>query len=247
MKSAHLDVAVPVCGLPYAARTVPWTATVAGCATGIAVAVLAQQYAHTFQHASTMLMLLRLAFIPVVAASAFICADPLRDLTASLPTPSWMITAMRISSALPVIATTLAAEIALAAAGLATVGRTSGTPVVATSVWRLAIEYVCWCATAIAITTAAGRTRLHDLAGLIGAIGAIALGVALALSPQPSASTDGGKTQLVAMAPMASWIAAATLAVLICCISTSRRWHQLRRLSPRRPLLTGNRSRPRSS
>ena len=165
--------------LRYAWLTVPWTPAAAGCAVGIGIAVVTRQYAYTFQHGSTVVMLLRVAFLPLVAAAAFLTSDPLHGIAASLPTAHWMTAGLRIVSALPLFAATVAAECALSAASLATIAPTSGAPDGQQSVLTQVLEGACWCVTAIALAAAVGRTRLHETAGLIGALGAIAVGGAI--------------------------------------------------------------------
>jgi hypothetical protein len=194
----------------YAARTMPWRMLIAACASGLAISLVAHQFASQDRSALGVTLALRIALIPAAAAAAFLAADPQRDLSAALPAPAWLGAAMHTALALPVIGLTAYLQLELAATEI--VGsRAAGTAGLPRSV--LVAEFAAWSATGLAAAAAVDRTRWHDLGGGIAAPVTVMLIALFALLPIGSAWT---------------WWAVAFAAALVAITASRDPWLRLR-------------------
>jgi fluoride ion exporter CrcB/FEX len=165
------------------APTMPWGALLAGCTGSLAISLAAYLFAEPLQQPADITLTVRAAFIPVVAAIAFGLSDPSRALAASLPAPSWLIVAVRLLIALPVLALTAWITFALAAAELGIDQRFAHLGRVRLPWPAYCAELATWSAFALAAAALVARTRWHDLGGAIGAPVALAFIAVAALTP----------------------------------------------------------------
>lgn len=173
----------------HIARLMPWAPLLTGCLAGLAMTAVLWVLARRGAGPDALSLGLRGSFIPLMAGAAFLLHDANRQLTTTLPARAWLTPALRVALALPVLAATAAAQLAIASQALrADLGRDvqeglrfpgqaapglAGLPGLP---WlALAAEAAAWCAVAIALAAALERTRWQDQAGLIAALGALAL------------------------------------------------------------------------
>jgi hypothetical protein len=203
----------------------------ASCATGLGVSLAAHQFAAPFQPQPSVLLTIRAAFVPVAAGAAFLAANPHRNLTTSLPAPTWVTTAAHLVMALPLISLTGFIQLQLAAAELRGGGRAAGgTPALP---WAaLATELVAWLAFSLAVAALVARTRWNDLGGALAAPAALGCIALLAVSPLrlfPAAFTGLTPAQHSAWLHAEwAWWALGQAAALTACWASRDPWHRLR-------------------
>jgi hypothetical protein len=163
--------------------TMPWGTLLAGCAGGLAISVAAYQFAEPFRQPADITLTVRAAFVPLVAAVAFLLADPHRNLTASLPAPAWLTSAARLVLALPLLGLTAWLQFELAAAELGIDVRSQHLSAAQLPWAAVCAELLAWSAIALTAAALAARTRWHDLGGAIGAPAALAFIGLLAFTP----------------------------------------------------------------
>ena len=83
----------------------PWVPLLAGCCAGTGLS-LAMDFTARTQDPRLVATLVRASFVPVLAGLAFVLQDRHWLLSASLPVPGWIATAMRAGLVLPFLAVT---------------------------------------------------------------------------------------------------------------------------------------------
>jgi hypothetical protein len=226
---------IGVAALPPVAATMPWVPLLAGCLAGLAVSVAGRMFASPSDHnLATVLLTCRVAFAPVVAGQAFLLADPQRPVSACLPAPAWLPSAIRVLLAAPVIAATAAAQLILAAVSQRVLlqARQPSLPWVS-----LGAELAAWSAVALAAGAILGRTRWHDVGGALTVPLALAAVAVLGQLPWQLFPVGLGN-----QAASTAWTQAGLLWSLVCVASlagaawSSRdSWNRASRYLPRSP------------
>src|SRR6202046_640174 len=105
--------ALPLLAQPIT-RTMPWVTLISGCLAGTAFLAAMARVADT-SRSPLDLGTVRLAFLPAIAALAFVPRAPFRPLTQATPVPAWLAPAGHIALAAPVLAVTCWAQLRIAA------------------------------------------------------------------------------------------------------------------------------------
>lgn len=215
---------------PHLARTMPWPVLLAGCAVGLSISLVEHLFARPSQSPTTIIIVVRVAFVPLVAASAFLTSDPLdHDLATALPAPAWLSTVMSVIFALPILGLSAWLQLALTASAL----RISE-PATAHLPWlSLVVELGAWSVFAIAAATSISRTRWNELAGAIAVPVALAFVGVLAFAPLrllPAAPSPTGLASPEHAAWLRSdwsWCALGLAAALVTLFAGRDRWRRL--------------------
>jgi hypothetical protein len=142
-------------------RTMPWATLITGCLTGTGfLAIMAGVAEHA--HASLSQGTGRIAFVPAIAALAFVVRDPLRPLTGATPVPAWAVPAGHLLLAAPVLAITSWAQLRIIAGTIP-----PGAPGHPAAVYPVITQLTGWCAIVVAAAACADRSRYADLGGAI--------------------------------------------------------------------------------
>jgi hypothetical protein len=221
----------------HIARTMPWTMLITGCVAGTAVLAVVAQIARSdwpFGQGAV-----RVAFLPAIAALAFVPRARLRPLTQATPVPIWVGQIGHILLAAPVLALTCWAQLSIMAHTL-TIPTIQFPPTGnlgashPPAVYPLIAQLTGWCMVAVAVAACVDRSRYADLGGAIAApisLGAIALTwyvpVTSRVLVEPPATAHG-----VTIA----WYAIASAASALTCAAMRDQWHRysrsFHRLSP---------------
>jgi hypothetical protein len=206
-------------------RTMPWVTLLTGCLAGtVFLAVLA----HVAETSRGPLDQggVRVAFLPAVAALAFVPRVPFRPLTQAVPVPAWVTPAGHLLLAVPVLAATGWAQLRITAQTIPP--HTLGHPA---AVYPLIAQLTGWCAVTVLAAACVGRSRYADLSGAIAvpiSLGAIAFAwyvpVSARLLTGPPATAHG-----VTIA----WYAIASAALALTCMALRDQWHRYARNLPR--------------
>jgi hypothetical protein len=165
----------------------------------------------------------RLAFLPAVAALAFIPRTRFRPVTQATPVPAWVAQAGHILLAAPILALTCWTQLWIVA---------HATPRAMVShppaVYPVIAQLTGWCAITVATAACVDRSRYADLGGAVAApvsFAAIALAWYAPLTgrlvAQPPASPHG-----VTIA----WYAVAAAAAALTSVAMRDRWHRYTRV-----------------
>lgn len=211
--------------LPLLARpitqTMPWATLLAGCLAGtVYLAILA----HVAKTSGWLLDQgnVRLAFLPAVAALAFVPRVPFRSLTQVTPVPAWVAPAGHLLLASPILAVTCWAQLRIMTHTIPP--HILGHP---PAVYPLIAQLTGWCAVTVAAAACAGRSRYADLGGAIAApisFGAIALAWYVPITSrflaEPPATPHGVTI---------TWYAVASAALALACVAMRDQWHRYSR------------------
>ncbi len=226
--------ALPLLARPVT-RTMPWVTLVSGCLAGTAFLAVLARVADT-SHAPLGPGAARLAFLPPIAALAFVLRAPFRPVTQATPVPAWLVPAGHLALAAPVLAVTSWAQLRIVAHTIPP--RTlSHLP----AIYPLIAQLTGWCAVTVAAAACADRSRYADLGGAIAApvsFAAIALAwyvpVTSRFLVEPPATAHG-----VTIA----WYSITTAGLALSCAAMRDRWHRcmrsLHRLAAIRPPVAG--------
>jgi hypothetical protein len=233
--------------LPLLARpvtvTMPWVTLLTGCLAGIVyLAVMARLVGASRSPLGP--GVIRLAFLPAVAALAFVPRAPFRPLTQTVPVPAWVAPTGHLLLAVPVLAVTCWAQLRIIAHTIPP--HVLGHP---PAVYPLIAQLTGWCAVTVAAAACTGRSRYADLGGAIAApvsFAAIALACYAPITSrflaEPPATPHG-----VTIA----WYAVASAAAALSCVAMRDRWHRyarsLHRRSPPGPAPGGTNERTSAS
>jgi len=218
--------AVPLLARPIT-RTMPWLTLIIGCLAGPTyLAVLA--HAADTAHWSISQGYVRFAFVPAIAALAFVVRAPLRPLTQTTPVPVWAAPAGYLLLAAPVLAVTCWADLRIVAH---TVPHHSGRE----ALYPLIAQLTGWCMVTVAVAAWADRSRYADLGGIITVLASFA-GVALVWYLPVTARVLVGPPASQHRVTIA-WYAVAAAGLALTCLAMRDRWHRYARrlrLSPAR-------------
>jgi hypothetical protein len=202
-------------------QTMPWATLLTGCLAGTAYLAVMAHFAGS-SHSPLAQGDVRLAFLPAVAALAFVPYIPFRPLTQATPVPAWVAPAGHLLLAVPVLAVTCWAQLRLVTHTIPPPahGRPPASyPVIA--------QLTGWCAVTVAAAVCVGRSRYADLGGAIAApasFAAIALAwyapVSARFLVEPPATAPGLTI---------AWSAIATAALVLSCAAMRDQWHRYTR------------------
>jgi hypothetical protein len=218
--------ALPLLARPIT-RTMPWLTLIIGCLAGVTyLAILA--HAADAAHWSLSQGYVRFAFVPAIAALAFVVRAPLRPLTQTTPVPVWVAQVGYLLLAAPVLALTCWAELRIIAH---TIPRHADHA----AVYPLIAQLTGWCMVTVAAAAWADRSRYADLGGVIAAVVSFAA-VALVwyLPVTGRFLVDPPATQHHVTV---TWYAIVTAALALTCLAMRDQWHRYARrlrLSPAR-------------
>jgi len=202
-------------------RTMPWVTLTSGCLAGLAFLAIMARVADS-SHSPITQGTVHLAFLPCVAALAFVIRAPFRPLTQATPVPAWVTPAGHLLLAAPVLAATCWALLRIMVQTnpphpLA--GPPAAYPVIA--------QLAGWSAVAVAAAACVDRSRYADLGGAIAApvaFAAIALTWYLPVTARflvdPPATARGVTV---------AWYCAATAALILTGAALRDRWHRYTR------------------
>jgi hypothetical protein len=151
--------AIPALG-PHMVRAMPWGTLLAGCTAGT---VLLDVMAHVLRssHGAADQQTLRLTFLTVVAALAFVPKAPFRPINHAVPAPAWIFTVGQVVLATPVVAITCWLQLRIIDAGVPGAHRPP--------IYPLLAQLGAWSTAAIATAACIDRTRYADLGGAVAA------------------------------------------------------------------------------
>jgi hypothetical protein len=198
----------------------PWMTLITGCVAGTAVLALVAHLT-SGSHQLFSQAAVRLAFLPAVAALAFVPRGWFRPVTQATPVPAWLVPAGQIVLAAPVLAVTCWGQLRIMDR---TIPAYVGHP---PAVYPLIAQLTGWCLLAVAAATCVDRSRYADLGGAIAAVvslGAIAFAwytpVINRVLIEPPATGHG-----VAIA----WYLITTAALALACAAMRDPWHRYAR------------------
>lgn len=211
--------ALPLLARPIT-RTMPWVTLLTGCLAGtVYLAVMA--HLADASHSPLGPGTVRLAFLPAIAALAFVPRAPFRPLTQTTPVPAWVAPAGHLLLATPILAVTCWTQLRIIAYTIPLHA------IYLPSVYPLIAQLTGWCAVTVAAAACANRSRYADLGGAIAApvsLAAIALAwntpITSRFLVEPPATPHG-----VTIA----WYAAASAASALTCAAMGDQWHRYSR------------------
>lgn len=209
--------ALPLLARPIA-RTMPWATLVTGCLAGTVFLAVLARVADTSGGPLDQ-GTVRLAFLPAVAALAFVPRVPFRPLTQAVPVPAWVAPAGHLLLAVPVLAATCWAQLGIMAQTVPP--HALGHP---PAVYPLIAQLTGWCAITVAAAACAGRSRYADLGGAIAApvsFGAIALAWYVPVSARVLAGPPA-----TGPAATIAWCAITSAALALTCLAMRDQWHR---------------------
>jgi hypothetical protein len=206
----------------HVGRTMPWGTLCAGCLAGtVFLAVMA----HVAGVSRTPLGPgdVRLAFLPAIAALAFIPRTPFRPVAQATPVPAWAVPAGRVLLSAPILALTCWAQLTIAARALP-LRMLAHSP----AVYPVIAQLTGWCAVTVAVAACVDRSRYADLGGAVAvpvSFAAIALAwyapLTSRLVAQPPATPHGATV---------AWYAVTATATVLTCAAMRDRWHRYTRV-----------------
>jgi hypothetical protein len=212
-------------GLPLLARhitaTMPWITLLTGCLAGTGFLAALAHVAGT-SHGPLDQGAVRLAFLPAIAALAFLPRTPFRPLTQTTPVPAWVTPASHLLLAAPVLAATGWAQLRIMAHTIPP--HTVGHP---PAVYPVIAQLTGWCAVTVACAACVDRSRYADLGGAV-AIPVSFAAIALAwYAPVTSRFLTGPPAS--ALGVTTAWYAIAAAALTLTCAAMTDRWHRYSR------------------
>jgi hypothetical protein len=218
--------ALPLLARPIT-RTMPWATLITGCLAGtVYLAVMA--YVAGTSHAPLGQGTVRLAFLPAIAALAFLLRAPFRPLTRTTPVPAWVVPAGHILLGAPLLAVTCWAQLRIMACTIPP--HTLSRP---PAVYPLIAQLTGWCAITVAAAACADRSRYADVGGAIAAPASFAA-IALAWYA-PVSARFLVEPPATAHTVTIAWYAIATAALSVTCAAMWDHWHRYTRNLQRPP------------
>jgi hypothetical protein len=199
----------------------PWVTLITGCLGGAAFLAVMARVADT-SHSPLDLGTVRLAFLPAIAALAFVLRAPFRPLTQATPVPAWLAPAGHIALAAPVLAVTCWAQLRIVAHTIPP--HTLSHP---PAIYPVIAQLTGWCAVTVAAAACADRSRYADLGGVIAAPVSFAA-IALAWYA-PVTSRFLIEPLATAHAVTIAWYTVASAALALTCVATRDQWHRYSR------------------
>ena len=209
-------------GLPllvrYITATMPWITLLTGCLAGtFFLAVLA--HVAGASHGTLNQVSVRLAFLPAIAALAFLLRAPFRPVTEATPVPAWVVPAGHLLLAAPVLVVTCWAQLRIMAHTVP--AHTLGHP---PAVCPVIAQLTGWCAITVACAACVDRSRYADLGGAI-AVPVSFAAIALAwYAPATSRILTGPPAS--ALGVTTAWYAIAAAALTLTGAAMADRWHR---------------------
>ena len=199
----------------------PWVTLITGCLAGTAYLAVMAHVAST-SHSPLGQGYVRLAFLPAVAALAFVPRAPFRPLTQITPVPAWVAPAGHIALAAPVLAVTCWAQLRIMTHTIPP--HTVGHP---PAIYPVIAQLTGWCAVTVAAAACADRSCYADLGGAIAAPVSFAANALAWYSPvtskflvEPPASAHRATI---------AWYAIATAGLALSCAAMRDHWHRYSR------------------
>lgn len=210
---------LPLLARPIA-QTMPWVTLLVGCLAGtVYLAILASLNSNSQPLDQGNV---RLAFLPVVAALAFVPRAPVRPLTQTTPVPAWLAPVGHLLLAAPVVA--VACWVQLLIIAHTTPPHAIGHP---PAVYPVIAQLVGWGTVTVAAAAWVGRSRYADLGGAVAAPVGFAV-ISLAwytpitgrFLTEPPATPHGVTI---------TWYAIGAAALVLTCRAMRDRWHRYSR------------------
>ena len=145
---------------PHMVRAMPWGPLLAGCAAGTLLLDVMAHVLHS-SHGAADQQTLRLTFLTVVAALAFVPKAPFRPINLAVPVPAWIFTVGQVVLAAPVVAMTCWLQLRIIDASVPGAVRPP--------IYPLLAQISAWSTVAIAAAACIDRTRYADLGGAVAA------------------------------------------------------------------------------
>jgi len=209
--------ALPQLGWPLS-WTMPWGTLLAGCLAGTVYLAI---FAHVAKNSRWLVGQgnVRLAFLPAVAAMAFVLRVPFRPLIQAVPVPAWVAPAAHLLLATPILAATCWAQLGIMTQTIPP--HALGHP---PSIYPLIAQLTGWCAVTVAVAACVGRSRYADLGGAVAAPVSFAV-IALAwYAPVTSRILTGPPATPPGVT--IAWYATAAAAAALTCAAMRDQWHR---------------------
>lgn len=216
--------ALPLLAQPII-QTMPWTTLLTGCLAGVAYLAVLAHFAGV-SHQPLRPGNVRLAFIPAIAALAFVPRTPVRPLAQTTPVPAWVAPAGYVLLAVPVLAVTCWAQLLIMDHAIPP--HTLGRP---PAVYPLIAQLTGWCAVTVTAAACAGRSRYADLGGVIAVPASFAV-IALAWNV-PATGRLLVEPPATAHAVTIAWYGVTSAALALTCAAMRDQWHRYSRGLPR--------------
>jgi hypothetical protein len=217
--------ALPLLARPIS-RTMPWVTLITGCLAGTLILAVMAHVAGTSRQPLDQ-GAARLAFLPAIAALAFVLRAPSRPLTQATPVPAWVTPAGHILLAIPVLAVTCWAQLRIVARTIPS--HALGHP---PAVYPVLAQLTGWCLLAVAAAACVDRSRYADLGGAVAAPASFAA-IGLAWYA-PVSSRFLVEPPATAHGVTIAWSAIATAALALSCAAMRDQWHRYARNRDRR-------------
>jgi hypothetical protein len=212
--------ALPHLGWPIS-RTMPWGTLLAGCLAGTVYLAI---FAHVAKKSGWLVGQgnIRLAFLPAVAAMAFIPRVPFRPIIQCVPVPAWVTPAGHLLLAVPILAATYWAQLRIMTQTIPP--HAIGHP---PAIYPLIAQLTGWCAVTVTAAACVGRSRYADLGGAVAAPVSFAV-IALAwYVPITSRILTGPPATPLGVT--IAWYATAAAASTLTCAAMRDQWHRYSR------------------
>jgi hypothetical protein len=223
--------ALPLLARPVT-RTMPWLTLIVGCLAGLTYLAILAHAADT-AHWSLGEGYVRFAFVPAIAALAFVVRTPLRPLTQTTPVPVWAAPVGYLLLATPVLAVTCWADLSI-------VAHTVLHHADHALLYPLIAQLTGWCMVTVAVAAWADRSGYADLAGIIAVLvsfAAVALVWYLPVTARFLVGPPASPHRVTI-----SWYAIATAGLALTCMAMRDHWHRYARglrISPARAPVRG--------
>jgi hypothetical protein len=220
----------------HIARTMPWTTLITGCLAGTAALAVVAQVARSAWPLGQGAV--RLAFLPAIAALAFVPRAWFRPVTQATPVPAWVGPAGRILLAAPVLAVTCYAQLRIMdhtftvrTNSLQSYGHLAA--FYPPAVYPLIAQLTGWCVVTVAAAVCVDRSRYADLGGAVAApVVLVAIGI---VWYAPITSRFLVVPPAAAHAVTITWYVIAAVALVLTCAAMEDRWHRYSRRLRRNP------------
>jgi hypothetical protein len=212
----------------------PWVTLITGCLAGTLYLAVMAHIAST-SHSPLGQGYVRFAFLPAVAALAFVPRAPFRPLTQTTPVPAWVTPVGQLLLAAPTLAMTCWAQLRLVAHAIPP--HAIGHPL---AVYPLIAQLTGWCAVTVAAAAGIDRSRYADLGGAIAAPVSFAV-IALAWYA-PITGRFLTEPYATAHGVTVAWYAIAAAALALTCLAMRDHWHRHTAAFTRLPLPRRNSS-----
>ncbi len=207
--------ALPMLAKPIA-QTMSWGALITGCLAGTVILALLAYVAETSRWPLDQ-GTVRVAFLPAVAALAFVPRAPFRPLSQATPVPAWVAPSGQLLLAAPVLGATGWAQ-------LRVMTHTMPPHTVPAAVYPLIAQLTGWCAVTVAAAACTGRSRNADHGGAHAAPVSLPI-IALAWYAPMTHRFLAGPAATAHTVTIA-WYAIAAAAAAVTCAAMRDQWHR---------------------